>query len=91
MREFWESAYEDFLQAIGTFHFKTSAILWNLVMAQIGLLIVAYGLASSGIHALRGKEDPEKKQTPKGVAIGMFAVAAFFVVGAILLTSSNLG
>ncbi len=60
-------------------------------MVQIGLLIVAYGLASGGIHELRGKEDPEKKQTPKGAAIAMFAVAAFFVIGAILLTSFKLG
>lgn len=60
-------------------------------MAPIGLLIVAYGLAAGGIHALRGKEDPEKKQTSKGVAIAMLAVAAFFVIGATLLTSSKLG
>ena len=59
-------------------------------MAAIGLLFVAYGLASGGIHALRGKEDPEKKQTSKGVAIAMIVVAAFFVVGAFFLTSSKL-
>jgi hypothetical protein len=48
----------------------------GVVVAQIGLLVLAVGLAFVGVQGLRGKPDSDGKTTPKSVAVVTLILAA---------------
>lgn len=54
-------------------------------MVQLGLILVAGGLAWAGVQGLRGVPDSKGKATSKGTAIACLAFALLLAAGAVAL------
>jgi hypothetical protein len=54
-------------------------------MVQLGLILVAAGLAWVGVQGLRGIPDSKGKATSKGTAVACLAFALLLVAGAVAL------
>ncbi len=55
-------------------------------MVQLGLILVAAGIASVGVQGLRGVPDSKGNVTSKATGIACLIVAALLAIGAVALT-----